>query len=112
MHDQAHLTSGVGDRLADVSGFEPGQVFSALVQGPGEPAEQVRSLTRGDHPPGGKRRLGPGDGLFDVLDPCLRHLGEGLLGRRFQDPQSLCGARGHRQSSSSDAACVAARIRC
>ena len=55
--DHADLAAGAADRLADVGGFDAGELLVVLFDEGREPAEQAPAVSGRNRPPSGKRAL-------------------------------------------------------
>ncbi len=87
LRDHADLAAGAGDRLADVLGLDPGELFEVVLDQAREPPQEPRAIGRGDRAPAGIGGLRARDGRVGLLHPCLLELGDRLLGGRVQDGQ-------------------------
>ena len=83
--DHADLAARADDRLADVLRLDAGELLGVLFDQPGERPEQPCPVLRRQVPPGGERRLCPGDGLVRLSFAGLRELRNRPLGRGIED---------------------------
>ncbi len=83
--DVAGLPAGVGDHVAGVGHFEPGQLVEVGVHGGGEAPEQAGPVAGCHRPPGLEGGGGPADGSVGLLGAQPGDVGQDLAGGGIAD---------------------------